>query len=98
MIENDIDILAAKLAERLTTVPRWMKLNQAVAYSNIGKDRLIALAKRGHINGGQDPDLKSKPWIFDRKSIDEYRAKQMSNSPQNDAEEFALDFITRIGL
>ena len=98
MTGNDIDILAAKLAERLTTVPRWMKLKQAIAYSNIGKDRLIALAKLGHINGTQDPDLKSKPWIFDRKSIDEYRAKQMSNSIQKDAEDFALDFITKFGL
>jgi (p)ppGpp synthase/HD superfamily hydrolase len=94
----DIDTLAAKIAERLTALPRWMKLKQAVLYSNIGKDRLITLAKLGHIKGGQDTDLKSKPWIFDRKSIDEYRSKQVSNSPQNDAEEFALDFITKIGL
>ncbi len=98
MTEDDLDILAAKIAQRLTTVPRWMKLNQAVLYSNIGKDRLIALAKRGHINGGKDPDLKSKPWIFDRKSIDEYRAGQIFKSPQNDAEEFALDFIEKIGF
>jgi len=75
-----------------------MKLKQAVAYSNIGKDRLISLVKLGHINGGQDTELKSKPWIFDRESIDDYRAKQIAHGPQNDAEEFALDFIKKVGL
>ena len=98
MTGTDIDILASKIAERITTLPRWMKLNQATKYSNIGKERLIALAKLNHIVGFQDPDLKSKPWIFDKESIDQYRAGQFANGPQNDAEEFALDFIAKHGI
>ena len=98
MIEADIDILAAKIAERLTASPRWMKLSQAVKYSNIGKDRLIALARLKQVDGFRDPDLKSRPWIFDKESIDLYRFKQHLHGPQQDAEAFALDFIEKIGL
>ena len=36
MTPADLDILAANLAERLTT-PRWLKLRQAVQYAGIGK-------------------------------------------------------------
>ena len=92
----EIDVLAAKLAERLAVVPRWMKLKQAVAYSNIRRDRLVTLAKRGQINGFQDMDLKSKPWIFDRESIDQYRSGQSTSDSHQEAEEFALDFMAKL--
>lgn len=98
MTGPEIDILAAKIAERITTLPRWMKLSQAVKYSNIGKDRLISLAKMKMIVGYQDPDLKSKPWIFDRESLDQYRTDQFANGPGQDAEEFALDFMEKLSL
>jgi hypothetical protein len=47
--ETELDILADKLASRLAVMPRWMTLKQAVMYSNIGKARLIELAKERKI-------------------------------------------------
>jgi hypothetical protein len=98
LTETELDILASKIAERITAPPRWMKLSQAVKYSNIGKERLISLAKLKAVVGYQDHDLKSKPWIFDRESIDQYRARQFASGPGQDAEEFAIDFMQKIGL
>lgn len=98
MTGPEIDILAAKIAERITTPARWMKLSQAVIYSSIGKERLIDLAKAQKIDGFQDLDLKSKPWIFDRDSIDSYRADQFSKNIRHEAEEFALDFMEKLRI
>ncbi|MCP3944838.1 MAG: hypothetical protein GY710_25625 [Desulfobacteraceae bacterium] len=41
MTDPDIEILAAKISVRISIMPRWMRLKQAVIYSNIGKERLI---------------------------------------------------------
>ena len=98
MNETEIEILAAKIAERIITLPRWMRLRQAALYSSIGKERLIELAKQKQIDGFQDVELKSKPWIFDRKSIDIYRTGQSAKRTDKDAEKFALDFMQRTGL
>jgi len=68
----DLDILAAKIAERLST-PRWMKLSVAANYSGYGMSKLKELATRGSIRGYQDPDSKRGDWVFDKESIDEYR-------------------------
>jgi len=38
---------------------------------------LIEFAKKGLIDGFQESDLKTKPWIFDRESIDNYRYSQL---------------------
>ena len=56
--------------------PRWLKLKQATQYGAICKKRLIELSLSGVITGFQDPDSKRHDWIFDRESIDAYRAGQ----------------------
>jgi len=58
---------------------RWLKLKEAAEYSSIGKQRLIAYAKEGHIKGFKDPDSKRGDWIFDRLSLDQYRESQSIN-------------------
>lgn len=72
MTETDLDILATKLASRMT-MPRWMKLVTAAHYSGYGQKKLKKLAKEGKIRGYQDPDSDRGDWVFDRESIDEYR-------------------------
>lgn len=64
--------------ERIT--PRWMGLKNASAYSAIGLNRLIALAKEGIIRAFQDPDNGRHDWVFDRLSLDEYREEQFAQS------------------
>lgn len=73
MTEQDLDILAMKIAERLALQPRWLKLKQAAGYSNIGQKRLKTLADNGDIIGYPDPNSGRGDWIFDRESIDQYR-------------------------
>lgn len=72
MINTDLDILAAKIAEKIFT-PRWMKISVATRYSGYGESKLKALAKEGLIRGYQDPESKRGDWIFDKESIDKYR-------------------------
>ena len=55
---------------------RWMKLSKATRYSSMCKKRLMALAENGTIIGFSDPDNKRGDWVFDRKSIDDYRLNQ----------------------
>jgi hypothetical protein len=78
MTDNDLDILAAKIAERIM-IPRWMNIREAAAYSKIGQKRLKALADAGEIAGHQE-DTKQKAWIFDKESIDRYRSRGMQET------------------
>jgi len=68
----ELDILAAKIAERIST-KRWMKLSAAVFYSSYSRAQLLKLAQRKDIIGYQDPDSERGDWIFDKESIDSYR-------------------------
>ncbi len=68
----DLDTLATKIAERIST-PRWLKLKAAIQYSSYGRAQLLKLVNEGLIAGYQDPDSKRGDWIFDKQSIDEYR-------------------------
>jgi hypothetical protein len=72
MTGPELDILAAKIAERIAS-PRWMKLTAAVKYSSYSRAKLIELAERRDIVGYPDPDSNRGDWIFDKESIDEYR-------------------------
>ncbi len=73
MTEHDLDILAAKIAGKLTLAPRWLKLSAASRYASINVKRLKELAENGDIIGYPDPHTKRGDWIFDKKSIDKYR-------------------------
>lgn len=55
---------------------RWLKVQRAIKYSGIGRDRLKKLADDGEIIGFPDPDSGRGDWIFDRLSLDDYRIKQ----------------------
>lgn len=55
---------------------RWMSLIEAADWSNIGRKRLIQLAKDKKIVGFSDPDSGRHDWVFDRYSIDAYRETQ----------------------
>ncbi len=65
--------------------PRWLKGEKAAAYSGIGYKTLKKLAAGGEIVGFPDPNDKRGPlgdgvWVFDQKSIDQYRLNQASDS------------------
>jgi len=45
-----------------------------VQYCPYGKDALIRLMKEGKIRGGRIEDKKTRPYFFDRISIDEHMA------------------------
>jgi len=70
---------------------RWLKLKEATQYAKINKARLIDLAKSGIIKGHQDQDNRRGDWIFDRESIDGYRAAQMN---QMDAKQKSLAILS----
>jgi len=57
--------------------PRWLKINQASDYANIGRDELKRLVKSGVVRGYQRG--KRKDFIIDRLSIDEYHLSKMPN-------------------
>lgn len=82
MTQQEIEIFAAEIAERITT-PRWMKLLAASKYSGYSRVQLKKLAKRKALIGYQDPDSKRGDWIFDKESIDEYRMSHVYSSRQN---------------
>lgn len=69
----EIELLASKIAEKITAQPRWLKLSAAAKYSGYGMARLRQLASEGVIRGYRDPESTRGDWIFDRESIDEYR-------------------------
>ena len=56
--------------------PRWLKINQASDYANIGRDELKRLVKSGVVRGYQRG--KRKDFIIDRYSLDEYHLAQIS--------------------
>jgi len=75
----EITDLAEQIALRIEGImlpDRWLKIKRAVSYSGIGRDRLKRLADDGDIVGFPDPDSGRGDWIFDRKSLDEYRMNQ----------------------
>ncbi|MFH1984824.1 MAG: helix-turn-helix domain-containing protein [Pseudomonadota bacterium] len=74
------------------SLPRWLTLKAAAAYSAIGRQRLIDMARSGAIRGGQDQDSGRGEWIFDRESIDAYREGQMLRSFDRQAETFLRRF------
>jgi hypothetical protein len=98
--EDGAAIIAAHIIEKVkgdfSVPPKWLKLNQAVRYSNIGRDRLIQLAREKKIDGFQDPDLATRPWIFDAESLDRYRRAQLLEGGTDDADDFALDLMGKI--
>lgn len=72
---------------------RWLSLREAARYAAIGENRLIKLAKAGRIDAGRDMELKTKPWIFDRQSIDTYRQNQVTN---RERQKIVLDLADRV--
>ncbi len=52
MTDDELDILAAKIAGRIGVVPRWMTLKQASQYSNIGQKRLVDMIRHNHLMCG----------------------------------------------
>lgn len=73
MNDNELDILAAKIAEKIQPVtPRWLKTAAAVKYSGFGKTKIKKLAMEGKIKGYPDPDSGRGDWFFDKDSIDEH--------------------------
>nr|WP_319493460.1 helix-turn-helix domain-containing protein [uncultured Desulfobacter sp.] len=78
MTDDELDILAAKIAVRIGVLPRWMTLKQASQYSNIGQKRLIDMVRHGELDGFQDLSLKTKPWRFDKNSIDNHMESQVA--------------------
>ena len=60
--------------------PRWLKIKAAALYSSIGQKRLKSLAISGDIRGYQDKESGRGDWIFDKKSIDEYRLKPLQEN------------------
>jgi hypothetical protein len=98
LTEFQLDILAAKLAEQIFYQPRWLKLKSAAKYSSIGQKKLIQLAQLRKIDGFQDDSLKTKPWIFDKNSIDKYRSKQSEEFNNSENEKIALDIVGSLNI
>jgi len=96
--ESQYDILISKLAENNFAQPRWLKLKPAAIYSSIGQKELIRLAIARKIDGFQDLSLKTKPWIFDKESINQYRAKQVEEFNNNENEAIALDIVGSLNI
>ncbi|WP_320043254.1 hypothetical protein [uncultured Desulfobacter sp.] len=73
MNEQDLDILAAKIAGKINAVSvRYMSLKQAAIYSGIGQKQLIKMAEAGKIKGRKIKREKRAGWSFDRESIDKF--------------------------
>ena len=99
MTESDLNIIASMLVEQLACQPRWLKLKAAALYSGIGQKELIRLAQKRKIDGFQDLELKTKPWLFDRLSIDKYRSSQIEQYHDTDLdEEIALDIVGSLNI
>lgn len=99
MTGSDLNIIASILAEKLSCQPRWLKLKAAALYSGLGQKELIRLARKRKIDGFQDTELKTKPWLFDRISIDKYRALQIEQYHNSDIDEkIALDIVWSLNI
>ena len=73
MIEQDLNILATKIAERINNVSvRYMNLKQAAIYSGIGQKQLIKMVESGQIKGRKIKREKRADWSFDKESIDKF--------------------------
>ena len=92
MEQLDFDKLASKIAERVSMNQRWLKLKQAAQYAQIGEHALVRLAQDKELRGFQDLSMKTRPWIFDKKSIDEYRMRQ-AELYDGEEDEIALDIL-----
>ena len=57
----------------------------AVDYSGLGVKELKRLGNDGIIQGRPDPESGRGDWIFDRESLDAYRAGQLGNAAMHDA-------------
>ena len=96
---SDIKKIACMIAQLLPAVqPRWMTLKQASVYSNIGKARLIDLARDRKISGFQDCGIKTRPWRFDQKSIDKYMESLIPDDTVEKNEKIALDILASVRL
>jgi len=100
LTESELDILAAKIAKKVSLQPRWLKLKQAASYASIGQKEIVSLIKQKKIEGMQDQSLKTKPWIVDKYSIDRYRENQIKEYQGNIAadEKIALDIVESLGI
>ena len=96
MNNTDLDILASKIAAKISSQPRWLTMKQAAVYASLGQKRLILLAKSKAIVGFQDDSCKTRPWIFDKESIDAFRLGQAQGSVTDIDEEIALEIIGSI--
>ena len=96
MTDQDLEIIASKIVSRLMS-PRWMTLKQAVAYSNIGKARLIEMVKDKTIRGFQDKTIKTNAWRIDKQSIDSYMGSQVIDDNE-DNNKFALDLLATVDI
>lgn len=78
----EIEILASKIAEKVSAQPRWLSTAQATKYARIGKNKVKRLAQEGKIRGYPDEESGRGDWIFDRLSLDKYRMAplEMSNA------------------
>lgn len=56
--------------------PRWLKKRAAAEYAGIGVRRLVALAQAGLVVGFKDKTTSRGDWVFDRYSLDRFRAEQ----------------------
>lgn len=100
----DVQILARELSKHIqpSPWPRWMSLRQAAQYSGWGEKKLIELASHRKISGFQDEELKTRPWTFDRDSIDNFRIKQsmLADDCKEEAEraEKALEILNSVRI
>ena len=82
MTNENMEQLADMITEKILIPSRWLKLKQATKYANYGKTKLMNLAMEGKIKGYQDKESKRGDWIFDKKSIDEFRLQQFEDMDQ----------------
>ena len=75
---------------------RWLTVHQAAAYSQIGMQRLKALAQEGKIKGSLDTENhKTGKWVFDKESIDIYMSVIVNNFGIT---EKAIELNRKLGL
>jgi hypothetical protein len=91
MNPQDLDILAIRIADRLT-MKRWLKLPAAVEYAGINRTAMVSLLREGEIKGYQRNERGD--WIVDRESIDAYHLSRM----QVDYEGEARAAMERLGV
>lgn len=93
-----VDEIVDRLFKRLAPIvsenrdDRWVGLKRAAQYASLGEHELIRLAKNGDIVGFQDRRKKTRPWIFDRQSLDEFRMCQYTDKKKK-ARDFAVDLL-----